>query len=174
MENVETLIKIREAVENGNLEQVAALIGNDERKRDMATVFGSWLHVAATHGQLAVVKWLVEAGIDINNHSGIAGGTALNEAALEGHLNVVRYLLENGAELDVSESERNPLFSAVNGGHLEIVRFLLEHGMDARVGYSGPAVKDFDAHAFAVEQGQRQIAAYLRDWLQQHNSRASP
>lgn len=61
----------------------------------------------------------------------------------------------------MSESERNPLFSAIHGGHIDIVRFLVEAGIDHRVRYTGSSMQDMDACAFARERGQVDIAVFL-------------
>lgn len=38
--------------------------------------------------------------------------------------------------MDISEPERNPLFSAVQSGNLDIARLLIECGIDAKVAYT--------------------------------------
>ena len=168
MESFEMNKRIRGAIKRGDVDEVIALIGNDQSLRDAMTPFGTWLHVAATYGQLAIVRWLLEAGIELNRRGGIAGGNALNEAAEEGHLDIVRYLLSAGADMDVSDPQRNPLFAAIQTGSLDIVKLLLEHGIDATVRYTGEHMKDMDAHAFAIEHGKREIAAYIQDWIGRH------
>jgi ankyrin repeat protein len=165
MNDLDTLVKIRTSIEQGNLEDVASLIGDDKSRRDMKTAFGSWLHVASSNGQLRIVQWLLNTGLDINNRSGLAKGTALCEAADAGNADIVRLLLDEGAELDVSEPEGNPLFAAIQEGSLEIVQMLLEHGIDASIKYSGQNMTDMDAYAFAMEQGQREIAEHIQQWL---------
>jgi ankyrin repeat protein len=97
----------------------------------------------------------------VNARGGTFGGSPVNLAAGYGQPHIVRALLAAGAELDVSEPERNPLFSAIHGGHLEIVKFLIERGIDYRVRYTGESMKDMDALAFARERGQTEIADYL-------------
>ena len=160
--------RIHDAIEKGNLKEVIALIGDDKALLGASSVFGTWLHIASTAGQMAIVKWLLEAGIDPNRQGGIAGGNALNEAAEEGHSDIVRYLLSVGAEMDVSEPQWNPLFAAIQTGSLDIVKLLLEHGIDATVRYTGEHMQDMDAYAFAIEHGKREIAAYIQDWIRSH------
>lgn len=127
----------------------------------METPFGAWLHVAASVGSVEMVKELLDLGVDINARGGTLGGNALNYAASNGHMEVVKYLLSCGAEMDVSEPERNPLFSAIYGGHIEIVNLLIENGIDIHVKYTGESMKNMDALAFAQERGQAEIAALL-------------
>ena len=168
MSEIESKTQIRLAIKQGNLEEVTQLINSNPGLRDVMTPFGTWLHVAASAGQLDVVKQLVRAGMDINRQGGIAGGNALTEAAEEGHLEVVEYLLDEGSSMLLAESEWNPLFAAIQAGNAAIVRLLLERGIDATVAYSGPTVKDFDAYAFAMEQGQKEIAAHIKSWLERN------
>ena len=151
---------IRSAIKQGKTAEALSLLADESHLR-MMTPFGSWLHVAAKVGSLEIVKALVGLGLDVNLRGGTFGGSALNLAASYGHLEVVRYLLQAASELDVSEPERNPLFSAIQGGHIDIVEFLVEAGIGFRVRYSGSSMQDTDALAFAHERGQSEIARFL-------------
>jgi uncharacterized protein len=123
--------------------------------------FGAWLHIAAKAGHVELVQRLLSLGIDINTKGGTFGGSAINLAAGYRQPAVVKLLLYAGAELDVTESARNPLFSAIQGGHLDIVKLLIERGIDHRISYTGEFMKDMDALAFARERGQLSIVEYL-------------
>jgi len=157
---------IRNAIRAGDTTQALQLIESDESQLQAVTPFGTWLHVASAFGNMELVKYLVKKGVDINKNSGILGGAPINEAASKGHLDVVRYLLSYGALLDTSNSQYNPLFSAIYGGHAQIVNLLLEEGMDATVKYTGKRMKDMDALAFAKERGQTEIAKVIATHLQ--------
>lgn len=161
MDNVQIAKAIRAAIKQGDTEKVFSLIGSDKARLEMITPFGTWLHVAATHGKLEIVKRLVEMGADVNARAGIAGDSPLNQAASYGHLDVVKYLLSCGAELDVSEPERNPLFGAIHHGQAGIVKLLIDSGINTRVKYTGKSMKDMDALAFAREWGRTDIAEIL-------------
>ena len=82
-------------------------------------------------------------------------------AASKGHLEVVEYLLQRGVEMDVSEPESNPLFSAIYGGYKDIVTILIEHGIDTQINYTGERMTGMDAVAFALERGQTEIAELI-------------
>ena len=157
---------IEKAIEDGDEREVSRLLAEDPTRLNIMTVFGSWLHIAAANGQLGIVKLLLDLGIDIGRCGGIMEGDALNDAAAEGHLKVVQYLLARGAGLDVSESTRNPLFSAIYGGHEDIVRLLLESGIDAGVRYTGQRMKNMGAVEFALERGQQKIARLIQTRLE--------
>ena len=154
--------EIRIAIKQGDKQRVACLIGDSKDILNMMTTFGTWLHVAAAHGQLEIVKYLVDIGADVNARGGTFNGNALNEAASDGYVEVVEYLLHRGAEMDVSEPERNPLFGAVHCGHIDIVRLLIENGLDPHVKYTGEYMTDMDALAFAHENGHAEIVEFLR------------
>jgi ankyrin repeat protein len=153
--------EIRVAIKLGDVDKVSSLIGHAMARLDILTPFGTWLHVASAHGQLEIVKLLLNLGIDININGGISGGGPLNEAASEGHIEIVKYLLSNGAKLDVTEPEKNPLFSAIHGGHVAIAKLLIDKGIDTHVKYSGSSMTNMDALAFARERGQDEIAKML-------------
>jgi ankyrin repeat protein len=161
--DIESHRAIRAAIKSGNTAAALTLLREDVSRLRMMTPFGSWLHVAATFGNLELIKALVALGLDVNLRGGTFDGAAINLAASNGHIHVVRFLLQSSAELDVSEPERNPLFSAIYGGHLDIVRLLIDAGIDHRVRYSGESMKNMDALAFARERGQVDIAAFLAD-----------
>jgi ankyrin repeat protein len=152
---------IRSAIRDGNTAATLVLLREDESHLRMMTPFGSWFHVAASFGNLELVKALVALGLDVNLRGGTLGGAAINVAASNGHIEIVRFLLQSGAELDVSEPERNPLFAAIYGGHIDVVRILIDAGIDHQVRYTGESMKNMDALAFARERGQKAIAPFL-------------
>jgi hypothetical protein len=153
--------RIREAIKAGDDAAAETLLASDPGQLTATTVFGTWMHVAASHGRLRVVQFLAGTGADVNARGGILGGTPLNEAASAGHLPVVEYLLSAGAVMEMRAPEVNPLFSATYGGHPVVVRLLLASGIDAGVRYTGPRMRDVDAVAFARERGQLEIAELI-------------
>jgi ankyrin repeat protein len=162
MVDKEVAREIQAAIEGGDAERVAALIGSDKDRLNMSTrLFGTWLHVAASLGQLEIVKRLVNLGADVNALGGLEGSAPLHLAAAAGHLDIARYLLSRGATLDVSAPEKNPLFGAIHGGYKEMVKLLLDAGIDTKVRYQGRSIKNMDALAFARERGQSGIEQML-------------
>lgn len=161
MNEAEITRALREAVKSADIERVSSLIGESKERLQQTTPFGTWLHIAAKGGNLELVQRLISMGVDVNARGGTFGGSPVNLAAGYGQPHIVRALLAAGAELDVSEPERNPLFSAIQGGHMEIVKLLIERGIDYRVRYTGESMKEMDALAFARERGEREIADYL-------------
>lgn len=82
-------------------------------------------------GHVAVVKVLLEAGANVEDHNE-NGHTPLMEAASAGHVKVAKILLEHGAGINTHSNEfkESALTLACYKGHLEMVRFLLEAGAD--------------------------------------------
>jgi hypothetical protein len=153
--------QVKAAIIEGNPDEVARLISDDDSNLRMSTVFGSWLHMAAKYGQLGVAKRLVEMGVDVNARGGVSNGTALNVAASKGHVPIVEYCLTCGAEFDTSEPERNPLIGAVYGGHKTVVETLLRHGLDPNVTHILDNGTRRNALSYARRRGQNEIAELL-------------
>lgn len=90
---------------------------------------GEALRRAASAGDVAKVKELLAAGVDVNAANSY-GGTALAFAADKGQAAVVDVLLEHGA--DVNAKDRfygsTPLEWAMSHGRAEIVKALLDKG----------------------------------------------
>lgn len=162
IDNTQIAKEIRSAIKQGNVERVATLIDSDADLLNMKTPFGGWLHVAASHGKLEIVKRLVDLGADLNMRGGVYDGNALNEAATEGWFEIVKFLLSHGTEIDLSDPKRNPMFGAILSGNVDIAKILIESGIDISIKYTGKSMKNMDALAFAIERGQTEIADLLR------------
>lgn len=91
---------------------------------------GTLLHLAARHGYLEIVDYLVKKGLDTGVLDG-SHGTPLVDAAGAGHLATVRWLLDNGAAVDGDcRGILTPLIAAAVGGHSEVAELLVQHGAD--------------------------------------------
>ncbi|MGD7007018.1 ankyrin repeat domain-containing protein [Metabacillus sp. 84] len=153
---------IRRAIKIGQLDTLRGLLEKEPEMLTWMTPFGTWLHVAAAHGHLEIVEYLINAGLDINAQGGTFSTNALERASAKGHLDIADYLISKNVEIDISEPDRNPLFAAIYGGHLEIVKLLVENNINISIKYTGETMKDMDAYAFAIERGQTEIAEYLK------------
>lgn len=153
---------IRSAIKSGQLDILKGLLEKEPEMLTWMTPFGTWLHVAAAHGNLEIVEYLINTGIDINAKGGTFSTNALERATTKGHLDIAEYLISRNVEMDISEPDRNPLFAAIYGGHFEIVKLLVKNNIDIFIKYTGDTMKDMDAYAFAIERGQLEIAEYLR------------
>jgi hypothetical protein len=94
---------------------------------------------AARKGDAAIVKKLLDEGVDVNTKYRY-GATALFYACDRGHLDVVKLLLDRGADVNVKDSfyGATPLTWAANPNmgrkpqHAEVVRLLLQHGAQGK------------------------------------------
>jgi len=94
---------------------------------------------AARKGDAAIVKKLLDEGVDVNTKFRY-GATALSYACDRGHLDVVKLLLDRGADVNVKDSfyGATPLSWAVTPAmgrkpqHPEVVRLLLQHGAQGK------------------------------------------
>lgn len=87
------------------------------------------LQIAASHGDLAMVKLLLKNGANINLEPGLCEGrTALQAAAGKGHISVVTVLLSEGADIYAMPPflGRTAIHEAVASGHIAVVRLLLD------------------------------------------------
>ncbi|AOH56408.1 hypothetical protein ABE28_018775 [Peribacillus muralis] len=162
MDKAQIAKDIRGAIKSGQLETLKNSLEKEPEMLTWVTPFGTWLHIAAAHGHLEIIKYLINAGIDTNAQGGTFSTNALERAATKGHLDIVEYLINQNVEIDTSESDRNPLFAAIYGGHLDIVKYLVQNGIDITVKYTGDTMKDMGAYEFAIERGQTEIAEYLK------------
>ncbi len=92
---------------------------------------GDELRRAASAGDVAKVRGLLAAGVDVNAANRY-GATALAYACDKGHVEVVKALLDKGANPNTKDSfyKQTPLAWAVSNGHAEIVRTLLDKGAE--------------------------------------------
>ncbi|XP_051994235.1 caskin-1-like isoform X2 [Xyrauchen texanus] len=70
------------------------------------------LHLAAKNGHIEIIKFLIQAGIDINRQT--KSGTALHEAALCGKTEAVRLLLDSGISAGVRNTFCQTALDIVN------------------------------------------------------------
>jgi len=102
----------------------------------------------SAEGNLDVVKYLVENGVDIyaNNY------LAFRRSAENGHLDVVKYLVENGANDDYALNYA--LRWSAENGHLDIVKYLVEKGADIHA-------NDDEALRWSAGKGHLEVVKYL-------------
>jgi glycerophosphodiester phosphodiesterase len=137
---------------------------------------GAALALATRSNFVAIVKLLVEAGVNVN-YEDEGGETALHMAARYGYTECAKVLLEgstiNKAEVDIPEKTFawTPLFIACVDDHLPIVELLVAAGADVGLcDNSGWTAKEH-----AALRGHMAIAARLAELLPRSSSpRAAP
>ncbi len=90
---------------------------------------------AAYHGDLNLVKLLLDNGADVNS----TDGWALQTAAAEGHKEIVQELLERGVDVNACTANENfpegtALQAAAEAGKLDIVKLLIKHNVNPNLG----------------------------------------
>ena len=84
------------------------------------------LHIAASAGQLAVVRCLTACGAGIEARTK-AGATPMHAAAQSGALSVVKFFASAGASVESKTADGAvPLHIASQHGHAALVRYLIE------------------------------------------------
>ena len=151
--------RISAAIRAKDLEFVKRFFAENPDYLDSYTPFagGTWLHVAASDGDVPIVRHLISIGMDVNEGDMRDGRSPLVNAAHENY-DVAVYLLDQGAKMDVSASVRNPLFAAIAGRSPDIAKLLLDRGIDSTARYNSATMKEMDAVAFAMMHGTRDIA----------------
>ncbi|XP_035166937.1 ankyrin repeat domain-containing protein 16, partial [Oxyura jamaicensis] len=116
----------------GQLEQLKdALRRGDAGGQRCGRSGDTLLHLAARHGHLHLLAWLLEElELDVE----VANGDSkrpLHEAASMGHRECVSYLLARGASVDpLKRGDWTPLMMACTRQNLEVIEGLVEHGAD--------------------------------------------
>lgn len=123
---------------------------------------GKWYPMlcAASNGHLAVVTWLLEAGVVAAEAlKPTDGRSAVFVAAQHGQVDVVRVLLAHGGDPNRARTtdRATPLFIAAQVGRLDIVRVLLEFGADTSIATTHQAT----AVSVAQEQGHLEVSRLL-------------
>ena len=114
-------------------------------------------------GHCAIVRWLIEKGVDVN-HSDKFGLTAVHHAACVGNLEVLKMLHSRGVSMrQVNHEGINSIIMALLGtGDCETVRWLIEQGVDVNHSdkFGSTAVQ------YATQKGNFEVLKLL------HNSEA--
>ncbi|PCD34539.1 hypothetical protein FGRA07_08857 [Fusarium graminearum] len=93
-----------------------------------------WMLIYASRkGQIAMIKRLIQAGVDPN--SSATGRIPLYEAASLGKSEAVAILVEHGAVVDPEDSSRSPLVTAAFYGYTSTVKLLHSLGASLETGY---------------------------------------
>jgi len=102
------------------------------------------LAIAVTIGNVEIVRYLIDAGADIN-YTSSDGVSVLHKAALNGSVSTVKLLLERGAYVNERQvTGTTALMLAVTNGHNKIVEILLDAGADPNIKYeSGRTALDY-------------------------------
>lgn len=139
-----------EALIKGDLYTIKEIIERDksylEKPQEKAAMMTP-LAVAVGNGNINIVKYLLEAGAEVNAKQLAANGSStLNMAAYYGSPEILEVLLNYDAEVDIRDNFANtPLMSAVSGyrswflalqrdvDYARVVELLIQHGASINV-----------------------------------------
>lgn len=152
--------RLLQAVENGDSERVASLLG---KKGVGATKLDgegkTAFHLAATKGYSEGLRIMLTHGVDVTAQDA-AGHSALHLAAKNAHPECVKRLLQFKCPPECTDSTgKTPLHHAAASGCLPVVQLLCEHKCPLNV-------KDTDGNTplhLAVYNGNIDVCRYLLD-----------
>ncbi|XP_006831912.1 PREDICTED: ankyrin repeat and death domain-containing protein 1A [Chrysochloris asiatica] len=129
-ENKDGLSLLHCAAQKGHVPVLAFIMEDlEDVTLDHADKLGrTAFHLAAEHGQLDALDFLVDSGCD-HSVKDKEGNTALHMAASRGHLTVLQRLVDIGLDLEEQNVEGlTALHAAVEGIHPDCVQILLRAG----------------------------------------------
>ncbi|NXC36339.1 RAI14 protein, partial [Campylorhamphus procurvoides] len=152
--------RLLQAVENGDPEKVASLLGKKGTSATKQDSEGKTaFHLAATKGHAECLRIMVTHGADVTAQDG-AGHSALHLAAKNSHPDCIKRLLQSKCPADSTDnSGKTALHYAASCGCLQAVQLLCEHKCPINV-------KDLDGNIpllLAVQNGHTEVCKYLLD-----------
>ncbi|XP_019373527.1 PREDICTED: ankycorbin isoform X1 [Gavialis gangeticus] len=160
--------RLLQAVENGDTEKVASLLGKKGASATKQDSEGKTaFHLAATKGHAECLRIMVTHGVDVTAQDG-AGHSALHLAAKNSHLDCIKRLLQSKCPADSTDnSGKTALHYAAACGCLPVVQLLCEHKCPINV-------KDSDGNIpllLAIHNGHAEVCRHLLDHGADINSR---
>ncbi|NWI37272.1 RAI14 protein, partial [Picathartes gymnocephalus] len=152
--------RLLQAVENGDPEKVASLLGKKGASATKQDSEGKTaFHLAATKGHAECLRIMVTHGADVTAQDG-AGHSALHLAAKNSHPDCIKRLLQSKCPADsIDNSGKTALHYAAACGCLQAVLLLCEHRCPINI-------KDLDGNIpllLAVQNGHTEVCKYLLD-----------
>ncbi|NWX54719.1 RAI14 protein, partial [Promerops cafer] len=152
--------RLLQAVENGDPEKVASLLGKKGASATKQDSEGKTaFHLAATKGHVECLRIMVTHGADVTAQDG-AGHSALHLAAKNSHPDCIKRLLQSKCPADSTDnSGKTALHYAAACGCLQAVQLLCEHKCPINI-------KDLDGNIpllLAVQNGHTEVCKYLLD-----------
>ncbi|XP_006761831.1 PREDICTED: ankycorbin isoform X2 [Myotis davidii] len=160
--------RLLQAVENGDAEKVASLLGKKGASATKQDSEGKTaFHLAATKGHVECLRVMVTHGVDVTAQD-TAGHSALHLAAKNSHHECIRKLLQSKCPAEnVDNSGKTALHYAAAQGCLQAVQVLCEHKSPVNL-------KDLDGNIpllLAVQNGHSEVCCFLLDHGADVNSR---
>ncbi|XP_008628819.1 PREDICTED: ankycorbin isoform X2 [Corvus brachyrhynchos] len=152
--------RLLQAVENGDPEKVASLLGKKGASATKQDSEGKTaFHLAAMKGHAECLRIMVTHGADVTAQDG-AGHSALHLAAKNSHPDCIKRLLQSKCPADITDnSGKTALHYAAACGCLQAVQLLCEHKCPINI-------KDLVGNIpllLAVQNGHVEVCKYLLD-----------
>ncbi|XP_034379332.1 ankycorbin isoform X2 [Arvicanthis niloticus] len=160
--------RLLQAVENGDAEKVASLLGKKGASATKQDSEGKTaFHLAAAKGHVECLKVMVTHGVDVTAQDS-SGHSALHIAAKNGHPEYIKKLLQYKSPAEsIDNSGKTALHYAAAQGCLQAVQVLCEHKSPINL-------KDVDGNIpllVAVQNGHSEACHFLLDHGADVNSR---
>jgi len=126
------------------------------------------LYFAASFGLIEVVKSLLEAGVDLNDHGGSYRGTALHAAAWRDHPKIVRLLLEAGADQTAKDVHMRTAYDLVEGTGNANIKWLFD-GSNSLLS-AGDENTEYQSNALGLGNEKTQIGILKTDIDEQNKT----
>lgn len=123
-----------ELAERGDARGAIALLAEGAARANEAAPDGTRaLHWAIYHGEVELVRRLIEAGADVTVANDY-GATPMSEAAIRGDVEILGLLLDAGADVDSPNADgQTALMVLARTDNVAAARLLLERGADVNV-----------------------------------------
>ncbi|XP_048458044.1 CARD- and ANK-domain containing inflammasome adapter protein [Rhincodon typus] len=119
------LTELYQAAALGNLSSLDSAFGDSDVNGINASN-ETLLHIAAAHGNVAIINYLLNKGAKIEVMDN-KGQSPLHRAAERGHIDATKLLLQAGAHIYAEDTEsRSPLQLAAESNHFSVVKLLLK------------------------------------------------
>lgn len=123
---------------------------------DIVTLKGSLLNYCILKGKIDLSLYLIDAGININNFSGIEILSAINTGQEE----LITILLRNNINVNVSNMKNNPIFIAIRKGDLKLTKLLIDK-TEFCIKYNNEFYQDMDMIKFSKLCNKNEIYEFL-------------
>ena len=115
------------AAEQVEIDQFCAEYGTDVKAADKEGQ--TLLHKAVERDKIAVAKFLISQGADVNARNNISSNTPFYEAIFHGRTEIAKFFASQGADVNVKNNwDGTPLYDAARLGQLEITKLLISKG----------------------------------------------
>jgi ankyrin repeat protein/ketosteroid isomerase-like protein/L-ascorbate metabolism protein UlaG (beta-lactamase superfamily) len=128
--NAEDSDNIFKLIEEGKTKDVINILDSDQLSLQLKNSNGaSLLHAAARAGDISLIEYLLNGGVDINIKDN-NGNTPLFEAVDSGKIDVVSLLIDKSADIYAANKyQRTPIFHAARKkGNIALIKILTENG----------------------------------------------